>query len=123
MMKKDLYFLDKWDEFPWDWLLSGVPWVGQTHSYLCTIMAPYADYKEKLFLLGNPTFFELRRYKDQNEQSIATGIYNYCEPLYNKSKLQRTHVAQEVLEFIKRDNNFTKAFKAMAKKKQEAGYD
>jgi hypothetical protein len=100
--------------FPWDVLGYGVPKYGSVHSYMCSILAPLAHRVERPLLDGKPSISEvgrLARFVKDNGQILQTqndppfvtpDIYAYCTHLYDKSKSDRTDVAQEVLQGLRK---------------------
>lgn len=101
------YFFDESRRFPWDILHTGIPKVGPVHSYICTILAPWVEDGWREFMRGNPSMHELRRAAKENP-GLMTDIVTYCTQLDNIPRMDRTDVAQEVLDFLALHQGFRK---------------
>jgi len=102
------YFFREERRFPWDWY-DGVPKAGNTHSYLCSMLAHYAGMGQSFFFKANPSFRELKRFAKENGD-LAKKIVDYCDFIYDKSDYDRENVAQEVLFFLGGFEPFRKDF-------------
>ena len=89
-MKKILFnhLSHKAETFPWDALGFTYPKYGPVHSYLASMLAPFANNIEKTLLEGKPTMREMRRLAEvvkrmesvpADKPSIIEDIVKYCE--------------------------------------------
>jgi hypothetical protein len=99
------YFFRNPLSFPWDFMDMTIPKIGSTHSYLCSILAPYVPYSEKEFFKNRPSLKELRRFS-QVYGGFSTSIVNYCDT----RKDDPSSVEDQVREYLSRNSEFRKAF-------------
>jgi len=109
-------FFENANIFPWDVISTGVPKYGLPHSYVCSMLAPFANRYEKPLLLGNPSMREIGRLAkilqdaqssgqielgDHETKFVTPVLFTHFSNLYEKSNRDRTDVGQEVLDSLR----------------------
>lgn len=110
--------------FPWDVLGYSVPKYGQPHSYVASMLAPFANRIEKPLLEGRPSMGELLRLSEVIKRAdlpiqlsdfdapfMCHEIYSYFSSLYEYPKCDRLDAAQEVLNSLRRFECFRDAIR------------
>jgi hypothetical protein len=96
------YLFDDWSKFPWDYLGMSVPMVGNVHSYLCSVLYREVAPKYQGFMVGNPSWREVKNMARKSNESILGDIVDYCESLYTYPKSEKPNTAQQVLDFLRK---------------------